>query len=85
MALGLDPTTSIYNDQPRGRWPLHIMRPASTGLFTIYQTCPTSYVAPMTTDPRVFREAMEQGRAVCPVCTAWLKQEGNCREVNSAP
>ena len=84
MAIGLDPTTGIYNDDPCGRWPLHIMRPTSTGHFTFYQTCPTPYVAPMTTDLAVFRAAMEQGRDVCGDCTAWLQQQRKLPEVSPA-
>jgi hypothetical protein len=84
MSLGFDPETGIYNDHPRGRWPLHIMRPTSTGHFTWYQTCPTPYVAPMTTDPEAFWAAMEQGRAVCEYCTEWLKEQGKSPEISLA-
>ena len=75
MTIGLDSTTGIYNDHPPGRWPLHMMRPASTGFFTVYQTCPTPYVAPMTTDSAVFRSEMERGREVCQYCNEWLHEQ----------
>ena len=81
MAMGLDPTTGIYNDHPRGRWPLHIMRPTGTGHFTAYQTCATPYITPMTADPVAFRTAMEAGRSVCEDCTEWLEEQGKWPEV----
>ena len=75
MAISLNPQTDIYGDNPR--WPLHILRPASTGLITVYETCSTPYAAPTTTNPVAFKIAIEQGRAVCDVCVAWLKERGH--------
>ena len=71
--LGLNYETGIYNDHPPGRWPLHLGRPVRTGFFTLYQVCATPYVAPVTNDPEVFEDAMEQGREVCDRCAAWLQ------------
>lgn len=80
--IGLDQETGIYNDLPPGRWPLCIMRPASTGFVTFYRTCPTPYMAPMARDATAFRAAMEQGRNVCPQCVAWLQEQGLLPAVN---
>ena len=75
MAMALNPQTGIYGDNPR--WPLHILRLASTGFIAVSTTCSTPYAAPMTTDPVAFATAMEQGRQVCDDCVAWLKEQGH--------
>lgn len=73
--LGLNQETGIYNDYPQGRWPLHIGRPVSTGYFTVYQVCPTPYVAPIAANSAAFKAAMERGRDVCESCATWLREQ----------